>query len=98
MSRPCGNPKREFTRAHAHTLTLGFWGVNVVPLGPDPNPRLGLGPPGQSLPQVVTWVFPREFKKKEKKINKRMFLVQVSNSGLLHLNPNVLQAGTCARP
>ena len=69
-SRPCGNPKRELSRAHAHTLHLGFGGVNGVPLGPDPNPRLGQGrgPPGQSLnPRVVTWVFPREFKKRKKK-------------------------------
>ena len=36
------------------TLTLGWGKVEV--------------PPGQSLnPRVVTWVFPREFKKKEKK-------------------------------
>ena len=29
--------------------TLVFWGVNGVPLGADPNPRLGLGrgPPGR---------------------------------------------------
>ena len=65
------------------TLTLGWGWVE--------------GPPGQSLnPRVVTWVFPREFKKRKK--NKHIFLAQCSNSGLLHLNPNVLQAGTCARP
>ena len=53
----------------ALTLTLGWGWVEV--------------PPGQSLnPRVVTWVFPREFKKRKK--NKRMFLVQVSNSGLLY--------------
>ena len=38
------------------TLTLGWGKVEV--------------PPGQSLnPRVVTWVFPREFKKRKKKIN-----------------------------
>ena len=38
------------------TLTLGWGWVEV--------------PPGQSLnPRVVTWVFPREFKKNKKKIN-----------------------------
>ena len=42
----------QFARAHAHERNLGFWGVNGVPLGPDPNPRVGQGrgPPGQSLP------------------------------------------------
>ena len=64
----------------ALTLTLG-WGKVEVP--PD------------SLSPVVTWVFPREFKKK---INtfflhrfQLRFIAQV-------MNPNVLQAGTCARP
>ena len=66
----------------ALTLTLG-WGKVEVP--PD------------SLAPAVTWVFPREFKK-IKKINaflstafKLRFITQV-------MNPNVLQAGTCARP
>ena len=51
-SRPCGNPKREFVRAHAHYVHLCFWGINGIPLGPDPNPKLGRGrgPPGQSFP------------------------------------------------
>ena len=67
----------QFARAHAHERNLGFKGVNGVSLGPDPNPRVGQGrgPPRTVSPQVVTWVFPREFKKKEK-IN--VFLAQVS--------------------
>ena len=57
----------------ALTLTLGWGWVEV--------------PPGQSLnPRVVTWVFPREFKKKEKKIN-ACFLVQVFKLKFITLEP-----------
>ena len=94
-SRPCGNPKRELSRADAHSRKGCFWGVNGVPLGPDPNPRLGQGrgPPGQSRGYSLG-------NSKKGKKNKHIFfgtcfklgfIVQVSN-------PNVLQAGTCARP
>ena len=89
----------QFARAHAHTLNLGFGGFTVFPWALTLTLGWGWveGPPGQSLnPRVVTWVFPREFKKRKKKINACFFWHSVKLGFIVQvMNPNVTSGNVC---